>query len=185
MSSSTSKSSVSRIYRAAEIILGIVAIAVGITALFFPLPTMLTIDILFGIALIIIGILKIAAAASPKGPNVSAKSANAIIGVVALIIGLLITFFPVIGALTLIILLGLGLLIWGIGRIVVGGAGSNMNGGLRALLIILGILVAIFGFFVIFVPVLGAFTYAFFVALAFILIGIDSIASGIVGVKII
>jgi uncharacterized membrane protein HdeD (DUF308 family) len=81
----------------------------------------------------------------------------------------------------LVIFIGIGLLIYGIGRIAVGGAASNLSGGLRALLIIVGILIAVFALIIIFVPVIGVYTYAFFVSIALILIGIDSLASGIVG----
>lgn len=167
-------------YRALEIILGIVALAIGILALVFPAGIIVTIAVLFGIALLIIGFLRLATAFSSAHPG-SARGANAAIGIIAIIVGLLILFFPTFAGLTFVILLGIGLLIYGIGRIAVGSVASNLSGGLRALVIIFGILIAVFGLIVIFIPAVGVFTYAFFVSIAFLLIGIDALAAGITG----
>ncbi len=171
-------------YRAIEIILGLVALAVGVLALFFPNAVVVTIVVLFGIALLVIGVLRLATAASTGTLYGSTRTTNAIIGAIALIIGILILFFPVIAAETITILIGIGLLVYGVGRIAVGGAASNLSGGLRALIILTGVLVAVFALIVIFFPAVGIYTYAFFVSLSFILIGIDSLASGIVGIPL-
>ncbi|MCW4023540.1 MAG: DUF308 domain-containing protein [Candidatus Bathyarchaeota archaeon] len=170
-------------YRVLEIILGIFALAVGILALIYPTITVVTLVVLFGIALIAVGILRLATAYTSQLPD-SARSSNAVIGVIALIVGLLVVFFPEFATISLTILIGIGLLIYAIGRLVVGGAATNLNGALRALIILFGILVAVFALIVIFFPVVGIFTYAFFVSLALILIGMDSIASGIVGIPL-
>ena len=97
---------------------------------------------------------------------------------------MVILFFPLIAAETIVILIGIGLLIYAIGRLAVGGAASNLSGALRALIILTGVLVAIFAIIIILFPVVGVYTYAFFVSLSFIFIGIDSLASGIVGISL-
>jgi uncharacterized membrane protein HdeD (DUF308 family) len=171
-------------YRAIEIILGIIALAAGVLALFFPTAVVVTLVVFFGIVLLAIGILRIASAISTGRMYGSTRTTNAIIGIVALIIGILILFFPFIATATIVILIGFGFLIYGLGRLVVGGAASNLSGGIRALMIIFGILVAILGLIIIFFPVIGVYTYAFFVSIALILIGIDSIASGAVGIPL-
>jgi uncharacterized membrane protein HdeD (DUF308 family) len=165
-------------YRAIEIILGLVALAVGILALFFPTAVVVTLVVLFGIALLVVGVLRLATAASSDWLPGSTRKTNSIIGILAIIIGAVMLFFPLLAAATLVILIGLGLLIYGIGRIVVGIAGGNLNGGLRALLIIIGLIIVAFSLIVIFFPV---YSYAVFVSISFILIGIDSLASGIAG----
>ncbi len=171
-------------YRAIEIILGLVALAVGVLALFFPTAVVVTIVVLFGIALVVIGVLRLATAGSTRNLYGSTRATNAIVGVLALIIGFVILFFPLIAAETIVILIGIGLLIYAVGRIAVGGAASNLSGGLRALIILTGVLVAIFAVIVIFFPAVGIYTYAFFVSMSFILIGIDSLASGIIGIPL-
>jgi uncharacterized membrane protein HdeD (DUF308 family) len=168
-------------YRAIEIILGLVALAVGILALFFPTAVVVTLVVLFGITLVIVGILRLVTAASSHWTTGSARTTNAVIGMIALIIGILILFFPYFATATIVIFIGIGLLIYGIGRLVVGGVASNLSGGLRALLIVIGLLIVVFALIIIFFPVIGVYTYAFFVAIAFILIGIESLVSGIAG----
>ncbi|MCW4000997.1 MAG: DUF308 domain-containing protein [Candidatus Bathyarchaeota archaeon] len=168
-------------YRALEIILGLVALAVGVLALVFPTAVVVTLVVFFGIALLIIGILRVATAASSSWTSSSSRKANAAIGILAIIFGVFILFVPLFATEVLVILIGIALLIYGIGRIAVGGAAGNLSGGLRGILIVVGILIAVFALIVIFFPIIGVFTYAFFVSIAFILIGIDSIASGIVG----
>jgi uncharacterized membrane protein HdeD (DUF308 family) len=178
---STTKSSGG--YRAIEIILGIVALVIGILALAFPITTVVTIVFFFGLALFVIGILRLATGASADWLPGASRKTNAVIGILAIILGLIIMFAPFFSTQIIVILIGFALLIYGIGRIVVGGA-APMTGGMRALLIIFGLIVAVFGLIVIIFPAIGAFTYAFFVSLAFIVIGIDAIASGIAGTKL-
>jgi uncharacterized membrane protein HdeD (DUF308 family) len=91
---------------------------------------------------------------------------------------------PALAASVLIVLLGFGLLIYGIGRIVVGGTAVNANMALRALLILFGALIVIFSFIVIVFPTVGVYTYGSFAAIAFTIIGLDSLASGIIGLPL-
>jgi len=170
-------------YRTLEIILGLVALAIGVLALIFPEGVVVTIVVLFGIALLIVGFLRLATSFSSNNPS-SARGANALIGIVAIILGLLILVFPTFATISLVVLIGIGLLIYGIGRVIVGGVASNMSGGLRAIVILFGILTAVFGLIIIFIPTVGIFTYAFFVSIAFLLIGIDALAAGIAGKKL-
>ncbi len=170
-------------YRALEIILGIIALVAGFLALFYPTAVVVTLVVFFGIIILVIGILRLATAGSSSWLPGGSRGTNAAIGIILIIIGLLILFFPLPATVTIAILLGIGLLIYGIGRIVVGIGAKNMNGGVRALLILLGILIAVFGLIAIFFPVIGVYTYAFFVSIAFILIGIDALAAGATGTK--
>jgi uncharacterized membrane protein HdeD (DUF308 family) len=171
-------------YRAIEIILGIIALVVGVLALFFPTAVVVTIVVLFGIALVAIGILRIASALTTGHTYGATRTTNAVIGVVALIIGLIILFFPLFATETIVILIGFGFLVYGLGRLVIGGATSGLSLGLRTIMILFGILVAVFGLIIIFFPAIGVYTYAFFVSLALILVGIDAIASGAIGLPI-
>ena len=175
---------VSGAYRAIEFILGLIALAVGILALVFPTAVVVSLVVFFGIALLAIGILRLASSASSGWSTGSTRTANAVIGIIAIIIGLIILFVPLFATEVLVILIGIGLLVYGIGRIAVGGGGHNLSGGLRALLIVLGFLIVVFALIVIFFPVIGIYTYAFFVSIAFLLIGIDSIAAGIAGTTV-
>ncbi len=170
-------------YRALEILLGIVALAVGVLALIFPAGIVVTVLVLFGIALFVIGVLRMATAYSSHLPK-SARATNVVIGALAIIVGLIIWIFPTFALVSFAVLLGIGLLIYGVGRIVVGSAATNLSNGLRGIIIFFGIMVAAFAVLVIIFPVIGVLTYAFFVSISFILIGIDSLVSGISNVQL-
>lgn len=172
-------------YRALEILLGLVALVIGILVLIFPTGFAVTVVVLFGIALLAIGILRLGTAAFRTKRGRFTRAGNAIIGIVALVVAVLVLFFPLVVAQIIVILIGIGLLIYGLGRIYFGWAsGRNLASRLRWLIIITGLLVVIFALVIIFVPAVGIFTYAFFVSLSLILIGIDSIASGIIGIPL-
>lgn len=168
-------------YRGLEIFLGIIALIIGGLALAFPIGTVVSIVVFFGIALIAIGIVRLATSASSDWLPPTIRKSNSIIGILAIIFGAMILFVPLFATEVLVILIGLGLLIYGIGRVFVGGAADHLSGGLRALLIVVGLMVLVFSLAVIFFPVVGVLTYALFVSVSFILIGIESLASGISG----
>jgi uncharacterized membrane protein HdeD (DUF308 family) len=171
-------------YRAIEIGLGLIALIIGGLALAFPIATVVSIVVFFGIALVVIGILRLATGASSDWLPPTIRKSNSIIGILSIIFGAIILFVPFFATEVLVILIGLGLLFYGVGRIVVGGAVGHLSGVLRALLIVVGLLVVVFSLVVIFFPVVGVVTYAVFVSLAFILIGIDSLAAGILGMPL-
>lgn len=178
-----SKTNVSRGYRALEIIIGIIAIIVALLVLFYPGVAVVTAVFFFGLALMVVGILRVGTAAFSALPK-SARYANAAIGIIAIIISALILFYPGMSTAVLIILLAIGLLIYGVGRMAVGGVSKQMGGGLRALLLALGILMIIFAIIVIIFPVVGLVTLAILISIAFLFLGVDSLASGIVGVPL-
>lgn len=172
-------------YRAIEIILGLVALAAGALALFFPTVVVVTLVVLFGIALLVVGVLRLATAASADWLAPTTRKTNSIIGILAIIFGAIILFVPFFATTVLVIFIGVGLLIYGVGRIAIGGAVRGLNGGLRALLIIVGVLLVAFSLVIIFFPIVGVITYAVFASIEFILIGVDALASGIVGSPIV
>jgi len=172
-------------FRIIEIILGITALVIGGLALAFPVATVVSIVVFFGIALVAVGVLRLATGASSDWLPPSIRRSNSIIGILAIIFGAIILFAPFFATEVLVILIGLGLLIYGVGRVVAGGVANRLSGGLRAVLVVMGLLVVVFSLIVIFFPLVGVLTYAVFVSLAFIMIGVDSLASGILGAKLV
>ncbi len=171
-------------YRALEIVLGIIALAVGVLVLVFPSIVIITLIVFFALALFAVGILRLATAASSAFPP-SIRGVNAAIGIIAILVAIVMAFVPALAAAFLVVLLGIALLIYGIGRIVVGGTATNLNMGLRAALVVLGLIVAVFAVIVIVFPSVGVYTYAFFAAIAFLAIGLDSLISGIAGIPLV
>lgn len=52
------------------------------------------------------------------------------------------------------------------------------------MLIVLGVFLVIFAGIIIAEPIIGVYTYAFFASLAFLVIGVDSLAAGIAGIPL-
>lgn len=175
-----SKTNVSNGYRALEIIVGIIAIIAAILMWVYPVVTGVAVSFILGLVLLIMGIFQAGTAAFSSIPS-SARYTNAAIGIIAIIIGAIIMIFPVYA---IAAILAIALLIWGLGRLVVGGAGRQFGGGLRALLIVLGIIVVIFAILVIIFPIIAILSVTILLSIAFLFIGIDSLASGIVGVPL-
>ncbi|MCD5347191.1 DUF308 domain-containing protein [Agromyces sp. H3Y2-19a] len=98
-------------------------------------------------------------------------------GAVALIVGLMITFWPKDSAVVLTIILGIYLLIAGIAYLGLGIFSKGISGGARALDIILGILFIIGGIFAVANPTESAVVLGIFLG---ILIGVLWIVEGIV-----
>lgn len=98
-------------------------------------------------------------------------------GAVALIVGLMITFWPKDSAVVLTIILGIYLLIAGIAYLGLGIFSKGISGGARALDIILGILFIIGGIFAVANPTESAVVLGVFLG---ILIGVLWIVEGIV-----
>lgn len=105
------------------------------------------------------------------------RTALGISGAVALIVGLMITFWPKNSAVVLTIILGIYLLIAGIAYLGLGIFSKGISGGARALDIILGILFVIGGIFAVANPTESAVVLGIFLG---ILIGVLWIVEGIV-----
>jgi uncharacterized membrane protein HdeD (DUF308 family) len=170
-------SSVSGAVRALEIVLGIIAIIGAILVLFYPGLAISTVLFLFGVALLLVGILRAGSALFSSMPS-SVRGINAAIGLLLVAVAVIILIFPLVAVGTLLFLLAFGLLVYGIGRIAVGGAAGAFPGWLRGVLIATGIFMVVFAVLVIVFPALGVFTLAIFLSISLLFIGIESLATG-------
>ncbi len=156
--------------RIAEIIAGIIVIVLGIWAIWNPIAIGIALSALLAIALIILGIMSFVRV---FGSGVSGwqRILSLILAILLIVIAALILSNFVYGILTLVFLLGLGLLLAGIESAARGTAGS----------IIVGILGIIAGFIVILNPVIGGLTMVALAAVFLLIFGLELLASGIVG----
>jgi len=153
--------------RIAEIIGGIIVIVLGGYVLAYPAVALATLATFLAIALIILGILSFVRIFD-HGISGWQRILNLILAIIEIAIAAMIIGNIVVGVLTLVFLLGLGLLFAGIASASRGTPGS----------IIVGILGIIAGFIVIINPVIGGLTMVALAAVFLIIFGLELIVSG-------
>jgi uncharacterized membrane protein HdeD (DUF308 family) len=162
--------------RAAQIGLGAVAITLSILILAFPGTAILSIVMIIGVLLLIVGIESVI-----SGLFVKRWMASIGLGIIVIILALVVIAFPAGTTVFLIILMGIALLIDGFSRLVHGFGDKGSRGWSRGFRIGVGALEIILGILVMFSPAVGVAFVAFIIAIALLIVGIQMIASGISG----
>lgn len=167
--------------RALRVIVGFIAIAASMVALTFPSLSVITLLFLLSFALFFLGIARIVHSVKDKLWSKGLRALYAVAGVLALILGAVVLAFPLLGMATLVLLLALALLAYGIVSLVVGGssAASLVSKWKQALLLIVGALSVIFSLIVLVFPGIGLVTLVVWLSVSFLLNGIESITAGI------
>jgi len=90
---------------------GVISIIAGILALVWPGPTLVVLAILFGIELIVWGIYRLASPMEHRG--MPGRGLSVLSGVFGIIAGLILLVWPAISVLTLAVLAGIWLIVFG------------------------------------------------------------------------
>jgi uncharacterized membrane protein HdeD (DUF308 family) len=167
--------------RALRVVMGLIAIAASVVVLSFPGLAVFTLLFFLSFALIFLGVARIAHSVTAKFWSKGHRAFHAVAGVLALILGVIALAFPRLGIASLVFLLAFGLLAYGIVSLVIGGSGVArlLSKWVRALLVIVGVLSVIFSLIVLVFPAIGLVTLVVWLAVAFLLNGIESMISGI------
>lgn len=141
---------------------GLVAIAFGLVALFYPEATLLTFILFYGIFTLIDGVFALVSAVRGK-EGMGPRWWLAIIGVLGIVAGLVTYFWPGITALALLTVIGVWALIYGIFEII-GAIRLRKEIDNEWLLLIHGVLAALFGLMVLVRPGAGALALIWLIA---------------------
>jgi uncharacterized membrane protein HdeD (DUF308 family) len=162
--------------RAAQIGIGAIAIILSILILVFPGTAIVSIILIIGVLLLIVGIESVI-----SGLFVKRWMACTGLGIIVIILALVVIAFPVGTTLFLIILMGIALLIDGISRLVHGFGDKESRGWSRGFRIGVGALEIALGILVMVSPAVGVAFVAFIIAIALLIVGIQMVAGGISG----
>ena len=162
--------------RAAQIGLGAIAIILSILILVFPGTAIVSIILIIGVLLLIVGIESVI-----SGLFVKRWMASTGLGIIVIILALVVIAFPVGTTLFLIVLMGIALLIDGISRLVHGFGDKESRGWSRGFRIGVGALEIALGILVMVSPAVGVAFVAFIIAIALLIVGIQMVAGGISG----
>jgi uncharacterized membrane protein HdeD (DUF308 family) len=166
--------------RAVAIGLGIIVVILSIYALAYPGETFVSIVLLLGIILFIVGIDRII-----SGIFIPIKGREATIGlgILVLIFAGLVIAFPLFATWIVTIFIGIALLFGGAASISKGFSGKEY-GWKKGFLIGVGGLLVILGIMVLVSPVFGAQFAGFVIAIGLLIAGIEMIVSGATGRKL-
>ncbi|MGA1975142.1 MAG: DUF308 domain-containing protein [Conexivisphaerales archaeon] len=166
--------------RALEVFTGVSSIALGILALAFPGLSVAALVVLLSIGLIFVGIRSISLVAF-SGLSMALRGISAVAGVVSIVLAVVVLGFPGYGALTLVVFLSYGLVVYGFSRIYLAFAVKAAPGWLRALGAVVGVLDVIFPVVVLALPGLALLTLSVLLSLALLVTGAEILVSGVVG----
>ena len=166
--------------RALEIVTGVLAVILCVIVLAYPGLGVASLVVVLAVALIFVGIRSLIVA-SHKGIPKSYRVLNAVFGVLALIFGIIIPFLPGVALLTLVELLAIGLLFYGVGRIWMAYQLKTSSTGFRALIATVGVLGIILSALVLALPGVALLTLVAMLAVILLFYGIEMIVSGAVG----
>jgi uncharacterized membrane protein HdeD (DUF308 family) len=167
--------------RYVQVGLGAISIILSIVILAFPGIAVYTIIQILSIALLIIGIERIATGIAPL-PNRSSRIANIGLGALAIAVALAVISFPVFTAVILVTLAAISLLFVGIARIVQGVKNKDAPGWSRGFMVGVGVLSIAVSLLVIAHPVsFGVVLLGLMISIALLINGIQMIALGIGG----
>ena len=170
----------SKAVRIAQIVFGVITIALSLDILINPRAGIATLVFLLSITLLAAGAERIAVGVLPHLKK-SSRASNIILGIVAIGLGFAVLAFPSSTTLLLVTLLAVGLLVVGIARIVQGIVNKYISKWSRAALIGVGILSLVISFIVFAHPVSGIILLIFLLSINLLIIGVESIVHGASG----
>ncbi|MGZ4904232.1 MAG: DUF308 domain-containing protein [Halobacteriota archaeon] len=157
--------------RIAEIIAGIIALALGAYAIIYPGIAAATLIALLAIGLLIVSLIEFVRIFS-TGISGWQRLLNAILSLIAFLLAAAVLVAPVfVGGLTLGWLVALALIFAGFAFMARGTSG----------MLIVGIIAAIIGFVALVNPITGVITVVALVAIGLIILGLEFIVSGLLG----
>jgi uncharacterized membrane protein HdeD (DUF308 family) len=166
--------------RALEVAIGFLALLLAVTVLVYPGLGIATLIVLLYIGLILAG----ARSVSLIGMSFLSKTVKAIgmvSGLVSIALAAVVAIFPAVAALTLIILLSFGLLVYGLGRLTLAYSLKASYTWVRALVVAVGVLDVVLSAAVLILPGVALLTLAFLLGLVLFVSGAEILVSGALG----
>jgi uncharacterized membrane protein HdeD (DUF308 family) len=169
--------------RGLEIVLGFIAVILGIAVLVMPDVAVETLIFLLYFALFFIGVGRILVGALFRRLERSLRVLNIIVGLVLIAVAITIIAYqyPYFATAFMVSLLAYGLLVDGIIRIVVGAIAKVLPNWIRGSFVVLGILMIISAIVVLAYPDVGVLTLVFLLSIGLLWGGIDAIIAGATG----
>jgi uncharacterized membrane protein HdeD (DUF308 family) len=169
--------------RALDIILGLVAVVLGIAVLFMPNVAVETLIFYLYFALLFIGTERILVGALFKPLSRGLRIISIVAGLIAigLAIAVLAYSYPYFATALLVSMLAFALLIQGVARVIIGALAKILANWVRGLLVAGGVLSIVLSIMVLVFPGVALLTLVFLLSITLVWNGIDAIVAGVTG----
>lgn len=168
--------------RAAQIVLGVIAVVLSSIALFFPAIVFISVVYILAVVLFFTGIERILIGIFSPAPG-SSRWGTIGLGILVLIVAIIVLVYPLGSSVFLLFVLAIALFADGIARIVHSLGGRSTNKGSRAFGIIAGIFSIIISILIMVSPLWGADLVGYLVSIALLVVGFQIIVAGLTGRK--
>lgn len=169
--------------RVLEIIIGFVAIMLAMAAITFPGLAIETLSLILLVNLLIIGLSRVIFGIAAEHISKGLRTLGIISGLLSIALAVLAMAYPGLAVEMLIFFLAFALIFHGIARIAIAGMARVLPKALRVVVGIIGVLTVFLALIIVIFPSLGVVTLVFLLSFTFMIIGIESIASGITGTE--
>jgi uncharacterized membrane protein HdeD (DUF308 family) len=159
-----------RTFRSFVLVTAGVAIVLGVVAIVLPRPSLIVVAVLFGIYLVVAGVLRVVAAVRGHGAPPVWRWTSGVVGALVAAAGLVSLLDPAAPLVFLAALLGVGFLFEGAASIVAAAVGHP--GSSRVPTIISGVLSVLAGIAVLVAPGLALTVFMVFAGIALVLVGL-------------
>ena len=157
------------------VIFGLVAIAASIFVLAVPGIALITLVFLLSFSLLFVGLSRIARGISLSALSRGHRVLDIVAGLLGIVIGIIVFLFPLLGIGTLVFTLAFGTMIYGIVSVAIGASLSRLTKGVRALVLLVGILAILLSVIVLVSPAVAILTLISLLSVSFMINGIESI----------
>ncbi len=171
--------------RAAEIILGLVSLVAGLLVIAYPGLGFFTLVAILAVGLIFLGSRDIVLGAMGTFLPRWLRAADIVSGVLAFILSAIVIASPGVAITTLVIFLYFALFVRGVAALTMAGAVKMFPPPLRAASGVVGVLSIILAIIFLAFPLLLVGTLIFLLSIGLLFVGIEAIASGVVGREIV
>jgi uncharacterized membrane protein HdeD (DUF308 family) len=162
------------------IVTGVSALVFGILILIWPQTTLLVVAVLFGLQLLIFGIVRIVSGAMDSYPEGWHRGLSITLGVLIVLAGILCIRNPALSLLTIIVLVAIGWLVDGVINIVLG---AQSRPGDRLGRILMGVVFLIGAVLLLVFPTSALLTFVLLGGWILIVFGIVILIAGILGLR--
>lgn len=171
--------------RAAEVVLGLVSLIAGVYVLAYPGVAVLTLVLLLSVGLIFLGWRDIMLGTTSRFLPTWLRAANILLGLLAFILSAIVIAEPGFAIPTLILILYVALFVRGVAGIAVGAWARQFSMPLRGLSVGAGVLSIILAIIYLAVPALAVATLIVLLSIGLLITGLEYIAAGAIGRKIV